>query len=161
MTARPFVMKEMVLSEDREAKKLAKDDSRSKLTQYLVSVVEELIVQANQEWSEMQCETDSEDEMEIPLRLLRLALNTRRPIVEISFAKILSTSPVDISARWRMSTMSYSFIEEGWRYSVLPEASILAPLSIVSVKMSGSFLLYLLSRSSCKTRLGMRSAVCG
>ena len=36
---------------------------------------------------------------------------TRRPMVAFSIAKILSASPIDLSARWRMSMTWYNFIE--------------------------------------------------
>lgn len=74
-TVRPFVMKEIVLSEEKEAKKFArKDNNRTELTRFLMRVVEELIMQAKTEWREAQ-EGGHEDEgetSEVPLPLVRL-----------------------------------------------------------------------------------------
>lgn len=73
-TVRPFVYKDIVLSTEKEAVKLAKkDNSRHRLTQWLVSKVDELIVQARQQWEEAQEQDgDDEDEREFPLPLVRL-----------------------------------------------------------------------------------------
>lgn len=73
-TVRPFVYKEIVLSTEKEAVKLAKkDNSRHRLTEWLVSKVEELIEQARQQWEEAQEEgSDDDEEPVFPLPLIRL-----------------------------------------------------------------------------------------
>lgn len=73
-TVRPFVYKEIVLSTEKEAVKLAKkDNSRHRLTEWLVSKVDEMIGEAREQWEEAQ-EEDSDDEEEpvFPLPLIRL-----------------------------------------------------------------------------------------
>ena len=141
-TVRPFVMKEMVLSEDKEAKKLAKEDNRSKLTQYLVSVVEELIVQAKQEWSEMQDDADPDDEIDIPLPLIRLRVEYSAP----DGGNFDCENPQRFSNRFVGKVANVNDVVQFYRKKAgatrkgaggaeLPEESILAQLSIDSVKV--------------------------
>lgn len=141
-TVRPFVMKEMVLSEDNEAKKLAKEDNRSKLTQYLVSIVEGLIVQAKQEWSEMQDEADPDDEIEIPLPLIRLRVEYSAP----DGGNFDCENPQRFSNRFVGKVANVNDVVQFYRKKAgatrkgadgaeLPEESILAQLSIDSVKV--------------------------
>ena len=143
-TVRPFVMKEMVLSEDKEAKKLAKEDNRSKLTQYLVSVVDELIAQAKQEWSEMQDDADSDDEIatETPLPLIRLRVEYSAP----DGGNFDCENPQRFSNRFVGKVANVNDVVQFYRKKAgatrkgaggaeLPEESILAQLSIDSVKV--------------------------
>lgn len=141
-TVRPFVMKEMVLSEDKEAKKLAKEDNRSKLTQYLVSIVEGLIVQAKREWSEMQDEADPDDEIEIPLPLIRLRIEYSAP----DGGNFDCENPQRFSNRFVGKVANVNDVVQFYRKKAgatrkgaggaeLPEESILAQLSIDSVKV--------------------------
>lgn len=141
-TVRPFVMKEMVLSEDKEAKKLAKEDNRSKLTQYLVGVVEDLIVQAKQEWSEMQDDEDPDDEIEIPLPLIRLRVEYSAP----DGGNFDCENPQRFSNRFVGKVANVNDVVQFYRKKAsatrkgadgaeLPEESILAQLSIDSVKV--------------------------
>ncbi|RAL17061.1 MRX complex nuclease subunit [Aspergillus homomorphus CBS 101889] len=88
-TVRPFAMREIVLSEEKGAQKLArKDNNRTELTRFLMNIVEELIEQAKEEWLEMQDEgepsaTADDDEnpqpREIPLPLVRLRVEISTP----------------------------------------------------------------------------------
>ena len=80
-TVRPFVMKEIVLSGEKELKGLAKkENNRTQLTQYLVEIVENLIEEAKSEWLEVQEDEDEEDEeREIPLPLVRLRVEYSAP----------------------------------------------------------------------------------
>lgn len=141
-TVRPFVMREMVLSEDKEAKKLAKEDNRSKLTQYLVRVVEELIVQATQEWSEMQDDTDPDDELETPLPLIRLRVEYSAP----DGGNFDCENPQRFSNRFVGKVANVNDVVQFYRKKAgatrkgasgaeLPEESILAQMSIDSVKV--------------------------
>lgn len=141
-TVRPFVMKEMILSEDKEAKKLAKEDNRSKLTQYLVSIVEGLIVQAKQEWLEMQDEADPDDEIEIPLPLIRLRVEYSAP----DGGNFDCENPQRFSNRFVGKVANVNDVVQFYRKKAgatrkgageaeLPEESILAQLSIDSVKV--------------------------
>lgn len=82
-SVRPFVMREIVLSEEKGAQKLArKENNRTEVTRLLMSIVDELIEEANAEWLEMQGERDDQDEddtPEPPLPLVRLRVETSTP----------------------------------------------------------------------------------
>lgn len=70
-TVRPFVTRELVLSQDKRFKGLdKKKDNRQEVTRRLMEVVEEMIDQANRDWEELQ--TDEEALEEPPLPLIRL-----------------------------------------------------------------------------------------
>ncbi|KAJ9201561.1 hypothetical protein DTO164E3_3454 [Paecilomyces variotii] len=78
-TVRPFVMREIVLSEEKGAQKLArKDDNRTEVTRFLMSIVDELIEEAKAEWLESQ-EGEEEEEQEPPLPLVRLRVEISTP----------------------------------------------------------------------------------
>ena len=141
-TVRPFVMKEIVLSEDKEAKALAKQDNRSKLTQYLISVVEELIVHAKAQWLEMQDDADLDDEIEIPLPLIRLRVEYSAP----DGGNFDCENPQRFSNRFVGKVANVNDVVQFYRKKAgatrkgaggaeLPEESILAQLSIDSVKV--------------------------
>jgi double-strand break repair protein MRE11 len=80
-TVRPFVMKEIILSEEKQAQKLArKENNRTELTRFLMILVEELIEQAKAEWLAMQEDVEEEDEdLEVPLPLVRLRVEISTP----------------------------------------------------------------------------------
>ncbi|KAJ5714547.1 uncharacterized protein N7483_011728 [Penicillium malachiteum] len=68
-TVRPFVMREIVLSEEKGARKLArKDNNRTEVTRFLMEIVEELIEEAKAEWLDVNGEPEEdEDAQEMPL----------------------------------------------------------------------------------------------
>lgn len=82
-TVRPFVMKEIVLNEEKEAQRFVKkDNNRTELTRYLMKMVEQLIEQAKSEWLEAQEGRHHEDDAEItevPLPLIRLRVEISAP----------------------------------------------------------------------------------
>ncbi|KAJ5811284.1 hypothetical protein N7474_007585 [Penicillium riverlandense] len=82
-SVRPFVMREIVLSEEKGAQKLArKENNRTEVTRFLMSIVEELIEEAKAEWREINGdqEDDADDETrEIPLPLVRLRVEISTP----------------------------------------------------------------------------------
>ncbi|KAH7414231.1 Mre11 DNA-binding presumed domain-containing protein [Phaeosphaeria sp. MPI-PUGE-AT-0046c] len=81
-TVRPFIMKEIVLAEEKEIKKKELwrvSDNRAKITQHLTMLIEELIEQANREWLELQDDQDEDDEFEVPLPLVRLRVEYTAP----------------------------------------------------------------------------------
>lgn len=79
-TVRPFVMREIVLSEEKGAQKLArKDDNRTEVTRFLMSIVDELIEEAKAEWLESQEGEEEEEEQEPPLPLVRLRVEISTP----------------------------------------------------------------------------------
>ncbi|KAK0388147.1 hypothetical protein NLU13_4392 [Sarocladium strictum] len=70
-TVRPFVTRELVLSQDKRFKGLdKKKDNRQEVTRRLMEVVEEMIEQANRDWEDLQ--TDEEALEDRPLPLIRL-----------------------------------------------------------------------------------------
>ncbi|KAL1981655.1 hypothetical protein VTN96DRAFT_2369 [Rasamsonia emersonii] len=78
-TVRPFVVREIVLSEEKGAQKLArKENNRTEVTRFLMSIVEELIEQAKAEWLEAH-QDDDVDEQDIPLPLVRLRVEVSTP----------------------------------------------------------------------------------
>ncbi|PWY81102.1 DNA repair exonuclease [Aspergillus eucalypticola CBS 122712] len=79
-SVRPFAMREIILSEEKGAQKLArKDNNRTEVTRLLMEIVEELIEEAKTEWLEMQDETAEDEELEVPLPLVRLRVETSTP----------------------------------------------------------------------------------
>jgi double-strand break repair protein MRE11 len=82
-TVRPFVYKDMVLANDKEAVRIAKhkDDHRVELTRHLIKIVDALIEQAKEEWLEVQPEPEHPDEEPEapPLPLVRLRVETTSP----------------------------------------------------------------------------------
>ncbi|KAL4813447.1 Mre11 DNA-binding presumed domain-containing protein [Aspergillus spinulosporus] len=87
-SVRPFAMREIVLSEEKGAQKLArKENNRTEVTRFLMTIVEELIEEAKAEWLELhrplrrEGEEDEEDdeELEVPLPLVRLRVEISTP----------------------------------------------------------------------------------
>lgn len=81
-TVRPFIMKEIVLAEEKEIKQKELwrvSDNRAKITQYLTKLIEELIEQANREWLELQNDVDEDEDLEAPLPLVRLRVEYTAP----------------------------------------------------------------------------------
>lgn len=80
-TVRPFVMREIVLSEEKGAQKLArKENNRTEVTRLLMEIVEELIEEAKAEWLEVNSENNEDDEVqEMPLPLVRLRVEISTP----------------------------------------------------------------------------------
>ena len=88
-TVRPFVMREIVLSENREMRDVAaaNDDPKPKITRYLIAQVEEMIEEANEQWQEARREanaingvSDADDDNEKPpLPLIRLRVEYTAP----------------------------------------------------------------------------------
>ncbi|GIK05737.1 meiotic recombination [Aspergillus viridinutans] len=79
-SVRPFAMREIVLSEEKGAQKLArKENNRTEVTRFLISIVDDLIEEAKAEWLEMQDEADEDEEREVPLPLVRLRVETSTP----------------------------------------------------------------------------------
>ncbi|KAJ5919371.1 hypothetical protein N7466_010314 [Penicillium verhagenii] len=80
-TVRPFVMREIILSEEKGAQKLArKDNNRTEVTRLLMEIVEELIEEAKTSWLEVNGETNEDDDVqEMPLPLVRLRVEISTP----------------------------------------------------------------------------------
>ncbi|KAF2120606.1 Mre11 DNA-binding presumed domain-containing protein [Lophiotrema nucula] len=81
-SVRPFVMKEIVLAEERVIKEnelWRKADNRSKITSHLTTIVDDMIEEAQRDWLELQEDRDDGDEVEIPLPLVRLRVEYTAP----------------------------------------------------------------------------------
>ena len=79
-TVRPFVMREIILSEEKEAMRLVKRaNNRTDLTRFLQSIVEKMIGQANQEWEEAQGDEERDEDEKPPLPLIRLRVEYTAP----------------------------------------------------------------------------------
>ena len=81
-TVRPFIMKEIVLAEEREIKQKELwrvSDNRAKITQHLNKVIEELIDEARRDWLELQVDREEGDDIEVPLPLVRLRVEYTAP----------------------------------------------------------------------------------
>lgn len=80
-TVRPFVMKEIIMSDEKEVQKFArKDNNRPDVTRFLTSIVDDLIEQAQAEFLEAhEADDDSEEAPEVPLPLIRLRVETSSP----------------------------------------------------------------------------------
>ena len=77
-TVRPFIMKEIVLLEEKGLAAIAKKrDNRNDVSRYLVKVVEEMIQEALDEWMEGQ--TPSNEAIKAPLPLVRLRVEYSAP----------------------------------------------------------------------------------
>lgn len=77
---RPFVMREIVLSEEKGAQKLArKENNRTELTRFLMTIVEELIEEAKADWLELHGDEAEDEELEVPLPLVRLRVEISTP----------------------------------------------------------------------------------
>lgn len=141
-TVRPFVMKEMVLSEDKTAKSFVKKDNRTLLARYLMDVVESLIEEAKSEWLEVQDDEDHDDEPEVPLPLIRLRVEYSAP----DGGKFDCENPQRFSNRFVGKVANVNDVVQFYRKKAgtarkgrdgaeLPEESILAQMSIDSVKV--------------------------
>ena len=79
-SVRPFIMKEIMLSEEKEPMKLAKKaNNRTELTRFLEGVVNAMIKQANDEWEEAQGDEERDEDENPPLPLIRLRVEYTPP----------------------------------------------------------------------------------
>lgn len=81
-SVRPFVTREVVLRDEREMQKLSrKEDTRTETTRFLMGIVEEMVEEARNEWLQQReaASDDDDDEVEPPLPLVRLKVETSRP----------------------------------------------------------------------------------
>ncbi|KAI5295163.1 meiotic recombination, partial [Ascosphaera acerosa] len=83
-TVRPFIMREISLSEEKSLKRVARrDNNRTEVTKLLISIVDEMIEEANAEWMGMQRDEDLAGEghppLTPPLPLIRLRVEVSTP----------------------------------------------------------------------------------
>ena len=141
-TVRPFVMKEIVLSEDKKAKAMAKKDNRGELTRHLISIVDGLIEEAKAEWLEAQDEVDQDEDSEIPLPLIRLRVEYSAP----DGGNFDCENPQRFSNRFVGKVANVNDVVQFYRKKAgvtrkmqngaeLPEESVMAQMSLDSVKV--------------------------
>ena len=79
-SVRPFVMKEIVLAEEKGMKNVAKKaNNRTEITRFLEDTVHEMIEQANEEWLEAQGDRELDEDEKPPLPLVRLRVEYTAP----------------------------------------------------------------------------------
>lgn len=82
-TVRPFIMREIALSDNREMSELALDtgDVKPRIMRYLMSIIEEMIKEGADQWREQRREAGEEDDddTEVPLPLIRLRVEYTPP----------------------------------------------------------------------------------
>ncbi|KAI4660302.1 Double-strand break repair protein mus-23 [Alternaria triticimaculans] len=143
-SVRPFIMKEIVLAEEREIKEKELwrvSDNRAKITQYLNQVIEELIEEAKKDWLELQ-EDRQEDDDDPPKPLVRLRVEYTAP----QGGEFHCENPQRISNRFMGKVANINDIVQFHRKKKAtnralknnaeePDAEILAEISIDSVKV--------------------------
>ena len=142
-TVRPFVMREIVLSEEKEAMKLAKKaNNRTELTQFLTRIIEDMIKQANEEWKAAQGDEEQEDDEPPPLPLIRLRVEYTAP----EGGNFDCENPQRFSNRFTERVANIKDVVQFYRKKAggmkraqngteMPEESMLASLGIDSVKV--------------------------
>lgn len=142
-TVRPFVTKEIELADISELEELAHDsENKSKITQYLMKIVEELIKEAQKEWLDMQ-DTHEEEELEIPLPLVRLRVEYTAP----NGGKFDVENPQRFSNRFVGKVANVNDVVQFWRRktgtggrkagkSDMPDEQILASMTMDNIKVS-------------------------
>lgn len=142
-TVRPFVMREIVLSEEKEAMKVAKiANNRTKLTEFLTSIVDDMIKQAIDEWRAAQGDEDQDDEENPPLPLIRLRVEYTAP----EGGNFDCENPQRFSNRFTEKVANIKDVVQFYRKkkggtkraqngAEMPEESMLASLAIDSVKV--------------------------
>lgn len=141
-TVRPFVMKEIVLAEDKKALAFAKKgDNRTALTRHLMDIVESMINEAKAEWKAAQDDAEDEEE-EVPLPLIRLRIEYSAP----DGGNFDCENPQRFSNRFVGKVANVNDVVQFYRKKAgssrkaqngadMPEDSILAQLSIDSIKV--------------------------
>lgn len=142
-TVRPFVMREIVLAEEKEAAKLAKKaNNRVGITAFLQAIVEEMIEQANQEWLAAQGDEEQDQGEEAPLPLIRLRVEYTAP----ERGNFDCENPQRFSNRFVNKVANQTDVVQFHRKKVggvkrmkngidLPEESTLASMALDSVKV--------------------------
>ena len=142
-TVRPFVMREIVLSEEKEAMKLAKKaNNRTAITQFLTNIVDDMIRQAREEWEAAQGDEDDDEREKPPLPLIRLRVEYTAP----EGGNFDCENPQRFSNRFTERVANLQDVVQFYRKkkggvkraqngAEMPEESMLASLTIDSVKV--------------------------
>ncbi|KAF2255815.1 DNA repair exonuclease [Trematosphaeria pertusa] len=144
-SVRPFIMKEIVLQDEREIKQKELwrvNDNREKIAIYLKKVVEELIEQAKREWLELQDEREDGVSIEVPLPLVRLRVEYTAP----EPGEFHCENPQRFSNRFQGKVANTNDVVQYYRKkkaanrttksnAELPDESVLAQFSLDAVKV--------------------------
>ena len=142
-TVRPFVMREIVLQEEKEAMKLAKKaNNRVELTRFLTTIVNEMIEEANDEWEAAQGDEERDETEERPKPLIRLRVEYTAP----EGGNFDCENPQRFSNRFNDKVANTSDVVQFYRKKSaavrksqsgadLPDESILASMALDSVKV--------------------------
>lgn len=141
-TVRPFVMREIVLAEEKAAMRLAKKaNNRTELTEFLNGIVNEMIKRANQEWDEAQGRQERDEDEEPPLPLIRLRVEYTAP----EGGNFDCENPQRFSNRFVDKVANKNDVVQFYRKKAgatkrskeaeLPEEAMLASLAIDSIKV--------------------------
>ncbi|KAL9085055.1 MAG: hypothetical protein Q9165_007796 [Trypethelium subeluteriae] len=140
-TVRPFVMKEIILQDEKRMKAIAKkENNRAEITRYLTEIVEDLISEANESWKALQVEEVDPEKMPHPL--IRLRVEYTAP----EGGKFDCENPQRFSQRFDKYVANTTDVIQFYRKksstnrrarpnAELPEESILAQMSIDAVKV--------------------------
>lgn len=142
-TVRPFVMRETVLSEEKEAMRHVKRaNNRTQLTDFLTHIVDDMIKQAYEEWNAAQGDEEQGDDETPPLPLIRLRVEYTAPEggnfdcenpqrFSNRFTKKVANTQ-DVVQFYRKKASGAKRVQNG---PEMPEESTLASLAIDSVKV--------------------------
>ncbi|KAK8216140.1 double-strand break repair protein mus-23 [Phyllosticta capitalensis] len=141
-TVRPFIMKEIVLEDEPAMQDVwKKDNNRPVITRHLISIVEELIEQAKEEWIASQGSDLDEDE-EMPLPLVRLRVEYSAP----DDGKFDCENPQRFSNRFVGKVANIQDVVQFYRAKkkvtrrdkkevIMPDENVLARLTLDNVKV--------------------------
>jgi double-strand break repair protein MRE11 len=151
-SVRPFKYRDIVLADDKYMCKVAHDrDNRPKVHEYLISIVNEMIKEANEEWRDLQRESGEElgDDAVPPLPLIRLRVEMTPP----EGGEFSADNPQRFSNRFLDRVANSSDVLQTYRKRTatrlakgkadMPDAATMAQLSLDSVKIDklvGEFL---------------------
>jgi len=145
-TVRPFVMKEIVLAEERALKNVWRsDNNRVQITRHLIDIVDDLIKEAEKDWLEIQDgaeRLDEEEQQEPPKPLIRLRVEYTAP----EGGRFDCENPQRFSNRFVGRVANVNDVVQFYRKKAsatrsskndpeMPEESIMAQLAIDSVKV--------------------------
>jgi double-strand break repair protein MRE11 len=156
-SVRPFVMKEIVLQEERiiKEKELWRvTDNRSKITQYLIGIVDQLIEDAKREWIELQDDRADDEDLDVPLPLVRLRVEFTAP----DPGEFNCENPQRFSNRFVNKVANTNDVVQFYRKkktvnralknnAELPEDAIMAQLSLDTVKVEKLVKEFLMAQS--------------
>ncbi|KAF2869697.1 hypothetical protein BDV95DRAFT_596029 [Massariosphaeria phaeospora] len=144
-TVRPFVMKEIVLADEREIKEKQvwrMSDNRNKISEHLEKIVHGLIEEARREWLEVQDDRVEGEDIEVPKPLVRLRVEYTAP----DPGEFICENPQRFSRRFQGKVANTSDVVQYYRKKKapnralknnadLPDESVMDQLSLDSVKV--------------------------